>query len=86
MQTEGQMTMEGTPLDDKARRMLAALKALGKGWHSRADVAAQIGKNRLNPVEIVALDMLASAGQIDRAMKPKPDMPQVNQWVYRSKE
>jgi hypothetical protein len=86
MQTEGQMTMEGTPLDDKARRMLVALQALGPGWHSRADIAVQIGKPRLNPVEIVALDMLAAAHKIDRAMLPKPDMPQVNQWVYAAKE
>jgi hypothetical protein len=86
MQTEGLSTMEGTPLDEKARRMLVALKALGPGWHSRTAIAAQIGKNRLNPVDMITLDMLAAAGKIDRAMLPKPDMPQVNQWVYQSKE
>ncbi len=78
--------MEGTPLDAKARRALQALKALGTGWHSRNTIAAKIGKSRLNPVEIIALDMLVSAGVIERSMRLIPNMPQINHWVYRAKE
>lgn len=87
MQAEGQITMKGTPLlDDKTQRVLDALHALGAGWHSRMEIAKQIGKTRLNPVEIVALDMLATNGQIERSMQVKPNMPQINQVVYRLKE
>lgn len=78
--------MEGTPLDQTAREMLAALVELGPGWYSRRDVAAYLGKNKLNPVEIVTLDMLASIGKLERALRPTPSRPHINQWQYRIRE
>jgi hypothetical protein len=86
MRNEGQTLMEGTPLDEKARRMLSALEALGPGWHSRAELAAHLGKTKLNPVDIIALDTLAALGRIDRRMQPMPGRPQVNQTEYRIEE
>ncbi len=52
------------------RKILKAIQSLGAGWHDRASIAKQLGKNFLNPAEVVMLEMLVETGKLERAMQP----------------
>jgi hypothetical protein len=76
--------MRDHPLQGRTQDILAALKDMGPGWHSRADLAAHFSKNRLNPVEVAALDYLVAVGLIESELHPTSTQ-HINQWVYRIK-
>jgi hypothetical protein len=82
MQAEGLMPMEET----RIRYLIDTLRGLGPGWHSRAELAAYLGKNRLNPAETATLDILAATGPLEREMRAVPERPHLNEYVYRIKE
>jgi hypothetical protein len=71
-------------IEDKEHEMMAAVKALGPGWHDRQDIADHMGKNRLNPAEVTVLDVLVMTGKLEKALQTG-DQPHVNRWVYRIK-
>jgi hypothetical protein len=71
-------------IEDKEHQMLEAVKALGPGWHDRLDIAAHLSKKRLNPVEATALDLLVTAGKLEKELQPGEQM-HINRWVYRVK-
>jgi hypothetical protein len=70
---------------DKEKELLNVLRQLGKGWHSRKDIAAAMGKNRLNGAEAALLDVMADAGKIEKSMA-QTKVETVNRWQYRIKE
>lgn len=72
-------------IEDTAERLFDVLKSLGPGWHDRPAIAKVLGKNRLNPVDAAALDILVSAGRIERVSQPAGH-GNVNRFVYRVKE
>jgi hypothetical protein len=72
-------------LDNKSQELLEAIRARGVGWHTRAEIAAQLGKNKLNPVEAALLDAMAARGVLEREMQPS-NKPHIQHWAYRIKE
>jgi hypothetical protein len=72
-------------LEDKERELLETVKALGPGWHDRQSIAAYLAKNRLNPVEVTALELLVRAGKLEKEMQPTVQ-PHIHRWAYRVKE
>ena len=72
-------------LSAKAREIVAALRALGSGWHSRADLAGQLGKKKLNPAEVAILDLLVAEGRIEASLK-STSLPHISSWLYRVQE
>ncbi len=73
------------PLTEQAETLYRALVACGPGWHSRAELAKQMGKNRLNPFDTTLLDVLRDAGRIEAEQQDTPG-PITYKWVYRVKE
>jgi hypothetical protein len=78
------MMIAETPLERTSSAMLATLKAMGQGWYSRAQIATQAGKARLNPSEIAALDLLVSTGTIESQLAIGKRI-NANQYQYRVK-
>lgn len=76
--------MEHAPLGEKERQLVSALQALGPGWHSRAEIAAQLKKRRLNPAEVVIFDVLVSKGKVEKRSEPGK-RANISQWVYKLK-
>src|SRR5258708_26801748 len=73
-------------IEDKELEMLQALRQFGgTTWHDRQELAAALSKKRLNPVEIVALDLLVSAGKTEKELHVG-NQPHVLRWVYRIKQ
>ncbi len=77
--------MVNTPLEGKALELLNVLRNAGPGWHSRAELATLMGKNRLNSVEVAVLDLLVGQGHIEKSMSPSA-RPHIQQWQYRLRE
>ena len=73
------------PLSERAEKLFAALEALGPGLHSRAAIAAQIDRKRLNIYDVALLEMLHEEGRIEVIQQPVPG-PIGYQWFYRVKE
>jgi hypothetical protein len=57
--------LQTTALGQHAERLYAALRALGPGWHARPEIASKIGKRRLQPWDVAALDLLIMQGRIE---------------------
>jgi hypothetical protein len=74
-----------TPLKDQSERVFQALKQCGPGWHSRDEIAKVLGKRRLNPAEVVLLNLLVENDRIE-ATRIEIEGPAALQWVYRVKE
>jgi len=73
------------PITKRQNAMIALLRQLGVGWHSRNDLATVKGVARLSPVDIEALDELAARGFIvERQLAPGP-RDHVFQMKYRIK-
>lgn len=72
-------------IHDTQRTLLEALKACGAGWHDRAAIAQKLGKKLLNPAEVVAMDLLAESGEIEKQFQPTK-RPHIMRTVYRIKE
>lgn len=53
-------------LSDQARRFLDVINANAGQWLTRRQIAGLVGKKRLNPYEIAALDLLTEQKLIDR--------------------
>jgi hypothetical protein len=69
-----------------ANILMDALNALGEGWHSRAELAAHLGKKRLNGAEATALDLLAAHGIIERQGVIGGEYQNTHGWQYRTKK
>jgi predicted transcriptional regulator len=76
-------TGDKTLLEEQTRQLLTALSE--EKWTSRAELAKLLGKKRLNPYEVAALDMLTAQGQIEAEKRPAIG-PIGYQWFYRRKE
>jgi hypothetical protein len=72
-------------IEDTAERLYSLLLKLGPGWHDRAELAKKLGKNKLNPVEAAALDLLASAGRVERVTQ-QAGTGNITRFVYQVKE
>ncbi len=57
-------------IDETQERILNGLKSLGAGWHDRAELADAMGKRKLNPVEALALEMLAENKKVEAVDQP----------------
>lgn len=77
--------MQPVSIEDKAQDLLNALTSLGDGWHTRAQLAAKLGKNQLNPGDITLLDLLVNQGKLDREAR-QGSRTNLSQWVYRVKQ
>ena len=75
-------TPHNKPLSVQAEKLFEALKALGAGWHSRAELARQVGKTRLNPFDIALLEVLRESGLIEAEQHPASG-PITYKWMYR---
>jgi hypothetical protein len=63
------------------KRVLEALQALGGGYHTRREIAGQLGRQKLWPREVYALHVLAAEGAIRvRREKSPGTMPLI--WLY----
>ena len=78
------MMIADTPLERTSNAVLATLKAMGPGWHNRAQIAEQLGKSKLNQLEAAALDQLAAIGTIERQLAVGK-RTNANQYQYRVK-
>ncbi len=78
------MTKPATVLRQNADRLYAALEALGPGFHRRKDIAHQLGKTHLQPVETAAMDFLIEQGRVEAAKEPIKG-PFAERWIYRIK-
>ena len=75
------MTAEIT---DRARDLLAALKAHNGAWVTRAQLARDTGKNRLSPHDVDLLERLIDAGQVEKRQR-KSNTPVGVAYDYRAK-
>jgi len=71
-------------LPPQAERLLKALQAPRGVWRTRSDIAATLGKNRLNPGDTAMLEMLAAQGVIE-VQRVTDATPIGYRWEYRSK-
>ncbi len=71
-------------LSEQANKFLIILRQYSGNdhWLSRSDIADLIGKKRLNPYEVAAIDLLAENGLIERTREQMPG-PIGYQWKYR---
>lgn len=74
---------EPAQLPSQAGRVMDVLKANRGVWMTRSQIAAAIGKDRLNPGETASLDMLAAQGKIE-AQRVKDPTPIGYRWEYRA--
>ena len=76
------------PITRRQSELIALLKQLGPGWHTRTEIAAAKGApNRMSPVDIEALDELAARSFIvERSLEPRRTGEAVSRWVYRLKD
>lgn len=75
-----------SPIMKNKTALVEAMRGLGPGWHSRVEIAAYMGKNKLNPGELMVLDEMAVRGEIfERQLGPGP-RESVFQWTYRIKD
>jgi hypothetical protein len=77
--------MDYSPLDEREKQLMDALRSLGAGWHTRAELAAQLGKARLNASEITLLEVAARQGQIEIMTRPAK-RPNISEYLYKVKE
>jgi len=69
----------------KTAEMLDVIRRCGPGWHSRSEIAAQLGKNRLNAAEATILETLVESGQVEAEQHEiETNIPL--RWEYRLKE
>ncbi len=68
-------------ISDIGHRMLDAVASFDQ-WVSRGELAKHLGKKRLNPHEVAALDLLVERGQLEAEKRSAPG-PIGYQWVYR---
>jgi hypothetical protein len=69
---------------DKTSLFVDVFREMGSGWHSRADLAKALNKNRLNPADCLLLDVMVSQGLLERSMA-QTTSPTINRWLYRIK-
>jgi hypothetical protein len=69
-------------IDDKQAELLKAIRSCGSGWHSRGEIAAQLGKNRLGASDAMILELLAKQGFII-AEQHEIDAPISIRWEYQ---
>lgn len=69
---------------DREAELLGAFEALGKGWHSRQEIADHLGKNKLSPADTTLLDAMVDKGLIEKSMA-QTALVTVNRWQYRVK-
>ena len=74
--------MNQSPIAERAQ---ALKRALDSQWATRGAIARRLGKSRLNPYEVAALDHLAEQGQVE-AREVKTNAPSGTRWEYRLKE
>lgn len=72
-------------IEETQETVFNALQALGRGWFSRAEIARQLNKNQLNPVESTALDLLVREGKLEKTSQPA-GKGNVTKYVYKVKE
>jgi hypothetical protein len=72
-------------LSEREKVLLEALESLGPGWHSRAELAANLNKKRLNGAEVMLLDVMTEQGRLERKLIPG-GLPHLQQYVYRIPE
>jgi len=76
-------------LDDVAEKLYRALETLGSGYHDRTELAAALGKQKLNPVDNLALESLVDNGRIEGSSLPIVSGGRgrnITRRVYRIKE
>lgn len=78
-------TMARKTVSSKAAELLDALRQCGPGWHSRAELAAQLGKNRLNASEVTVLETLVDRGQVEAEQHETEEGNIPQRWEYRAK-
>ncbi len=77
--------MIGMAVMSRREALYQALVELGPGFHARKEIAAHLGKKRLNPGEVADLDTLSEAGRIDKQEFPT-NRPLVHEWRYAIKD
>ena len=72
-------------LEEQSGKILTAIKALGPGWHSRAEISAQLGKKRLFAADATLLSYLVETGKVEAEQHEiEANIP--IRWEYRIKE
>jgi hypothetical protein len=67
------------------QQLLDVFKDAGGEWLSRGQIARLLGKKRLNPAELAALETLIKEGRIE-AVEKATNAPSGVVWMYRSVE
>ncbi len=73
-----------TTFKDREANLLDVLATLGRGWHSRQEIADFLGKNKLSPTDATVLDAMADKGLIEKGLAAT-SLPTVQHWQYRLK-
>jgi len=79
------MPQQQTAMAKHAEKLFEALKACGSGWHSRGDIARQMGKNRMSSYDAAALEILLATARIE-AERHTIEGPIPLRWEYKIKE
>lgn len=58
--------MREKTMAERQAAMLEVLGVMGNEFHTRAQIAAHIGKSRLDPWDVAVLETLALQGQIEQ--------------------
>ncbi len=75
--------MNQVPIAERAQALKQ--KAIDGQWATRGAIARRLGKSRLNPDEVAALEYLAAQGQAE-AREVETRAPSGRRWEYRLKE
>lgn len=85
MKKRRKKSMQTLTVKDRESKLMDAIRDLGPGWHDRNELADKLGKARLNPADIVTLDMMVERGLLDKGLA-QTEMLNVSRWQYRAKE
>lgn len=59
-------------LMERMQQIVKAIHSVGAPWVSRGQIARQLGRRQLGPVDLMALTMLVERGQVEVESKPDP--------------
>ncbi|MEP7287062.1 MAG: hypothetical protein ABI947_15005 [Chloroflexota bacterium] len=79
------MAKQRATIAQRANELYSLIADLGPGWHTRGDMARFMGKARLSPFDVAALEALAESGRV-MAEQHEIDAPIPVRWEYKIKE
>lgn len=70
---------------EQSQRFLDLLSRQPSKWFTRSELARLVGKRRLNPYDVAAIELLYEQGLVERQSQEKEGILNFK-WVYRAKD